>query len=198
MADEPLNRRELAAHATRAALLRSARQAFAERGYAAVGLNEIARGANATTGAIYHHFGDKQGIFLAVAERVEAEILQHILASAPPGAKPWDLLRFAVLETLATGARPGVARIIFKEAPSVFGAARWREIEMRYGFGGMHRLLQQIQAEGELAMEDVSLIAGIILGALIQAAEAVARDERPATLADAQDAMGRLLDAFRR
>ena len=130
-----MSRRELLAADTRATLLTAARDAFAERGYEAISLAEIARSANATTGALYHHFSDKKALFTAVADGVEAEIVRHLAENAPATGDLWELVLYAVNGSLAYAARPGVARVIFKDAPTVIGAAEWRAIEMRHGFG---------------------------------------------------------------
>jgi AcrR family transcriptional regulator len=53
---------------TRARLLDAARQVFAQRGYHAASLDEIAREAGATTGAIYSNFAGKEELFLALFE----------------------------------------------------------------------------------------------------------------------------------
>jgi AcrR family transcriptional regulator len=53
---------------TRARLLDAARQVFARRGYHAASLEEIAREAGATTGAIYSNFAGKEELFLALFE----------------------------------------------------------------------------------------------------------------------------------
>ena len=58
--------REEQAAATRAELLRVARELFAARGYADVGTEEIVRAAHVTRGALYHHFADKRDLFRAV------------------------------------------------------------------------------------------------------------------------------------
>lgn len=61
----PDRRRQL----TREALLGAAESVFAQRGYEAGTLEDIADAAGFTTGAIYSNFGSKQDLFLAVLER---------------------------------------------------------------------------------------------------------------------------------
>ena len=63
---------------TRARAHRSARQLWAERGYAAVGTPEIAAAAGVTRGALYHQFADKGDLFAAVAEAVETDVTRRI------------------------------------------------------------------------------------------------------------------------
>ena len=54
------------ADTSRAELLRVARELFAERGYAAVGTEEIVLQSASHRGALYHHFRDKKDLFRAV------------------------------------------------------------------------------------------------------------------------------------
>ena len=54
---------------TREALLDSARDVFARRGFHEAKLAEVARTAGFTTGAVYSNFDGKEGLFLAVADR---------------------------------------------------------------------------------------------------------------------------------
>src|ERR1044071_2492476 len=68
--------------ATRERLVTHARTLFGERGYAAVGTEEIVRAAGVTRGALYHQSRDKQALFEAVVEAVEAETTQRIAAAA--------------------------------------------------------------------------------------------------------------------
>src|SRR2546426_897346 len=50
---------------TRKALVDSAVKLFTDKGYAGTSLDEIARRARVTKGALYHHFGGKQELFEA-------------------------------------------------------------------------------------------------------------------------------------
>jgi AcrR family transcriptional regulator len=53
---------------TRARLIEAARGVFARRGFHGASLDEIAREAGATTGAIYSNFAGKEDLFLALFE----------------------------------------------------------------------------------------------------------------------------------
>ncbi len=180
-------------------MLASARSAFGRLGYADVSLAEIARDAGATTGALYHHFADKKALFAAVAEDIEAELVAHLVRSAPQTGDLWAILTYAVTESLAYAARPGIANVIFKEAPSILGAAVWREIEMRYAFGQMHALLGALAKSGELGDYDPAIVAGILLGSSIQAVDAVVSSAEPErALAQGKAAMLAVIGAFRK
>lgn len=71
------------AHATdtRERLIESASELFWERGYAAVGLAEIAASAGARQGSLYHFFPTKDDLLLAVIDRQSALILGAIDAA---------------------------------------------------------------------------------------------------------------------
>jgi AcrR family transcriptional regulator len=54
---------------TSLAVLEAAEALFAERGFGAVALREIARAAKVNVGSVTYHFGDKLGILAAIYER---------------------------------------------------------------------------------------------------------------------------------
>src|SRR3954447_24297971 len=70
------------AEATRAALVASARALFAERGYAAVSIEQIVRRAGGARRALYHHFEDKSDLFRAVFEDVQHDLARRLLEAA--------------------------------------------------------------------------------------------------------------------
>lgn len=65
---------------THAAILAAAREQFLTQGYQATSTREIARQVGITQPALYHHFSDKEAIFLAVVAEVGHETQTGILA----------------------------------------------------------------------------------------------------------------------
>jgi len=60
---------------TRSRLIKAAGSVFAEKGFAAASLEEIADAAGYTRGALYYNFSSKDGLFVAVlTARLDAEI----------------------------------------------------------------------------------------------------------------------------
>jgi AcrR family transcriptional regulator len=73
---------------TRRALIEAAAEVFARKGFAAARVEEIAREANVTTGALYGHFQGKQELFLAVFDEfaaVRVADIEHATASESTG-----------------------------------------------------------------------------------------------------------------
>ena len=64
--------------ATRAELVRAARELFGEHGYADTSLDEIVTRAGVTKGALYHHFTGKEDLFRAVFEQVHREVTDQV------------------------------------------------------------------------------------------------------------------------
>jgi AcrR family transcriptional regulator len=64
-----MRRTQEEAEQTRQDLLDAALTIFSQKGYTATHLEDIARAAGVTRGAIYHHFGSKSDLFLALLEK---------------------------------------------------------------------------------------------------------------------------------
>ncbi len=75
MSDAPAPAPEPDQHATRARLLDLATRVFAEEGYAAVSVRDLARRSSLTTGAIYAHFLNKAELLVeAIDARVATDV----------------------------------------------------------------------------------------------------------------------------
>lgn len=169
------SRKELSIEATREALLAVARKHFARDGYANAEIAGIAAAARVTTGAIYHHYSSKQGLFLAVAEGLEAEILAA--AAAVDDGDPWRRLRLGFEKLIDVCASPAVQRIIFIEAPQVIGPDAWRKIELRYAFGALRTVLAALGDAKVIKPYPVDLIARTLLALLHEASAEVSRSQ---------------------
>src|SRR5271170_6662804 len=77
---------------TRAALIESAAKAFSRYGYSNVILEEVARDAGYTRGALYHLFDGKEELALAVVEWVAATWEDEVWRPAQQGASAVDVL----------------------------------------------------------------------------------------------------------
>jgi AcrR family transcriptional regulator len=75
-------------------LLDVGRAAFAERGFDATSIEEIAHRADVSKPVVYAHFGSKDGIYAAVVER-ETALLLGMIADGLRGGHPRELLEQA-------------------------------------------------------------------------------------------------------
>jgi AcrR family transcriptional regulator len=74
--------------ATRDALIRAGRELFAERGYDAVSVGEIATRAGVTTGALYHQFVGKAELFTAIYEQLVGAVWARVLTLREQSDEP--------------------------------------------------------------------------------------------------------------
>jgi AcrR family transcriptional regulator len=171
-------------NATREALLNVAHDLFAERGYAAVGTEEIVARAGVTRGALYHHFADKRDLFRAVHERLEQTLVAGIGERIGGIDDPWELVVTGVRAFLDRCTDPAVMRIALLDAPAVLGWTEWREIDARYGLGLVSFGLQNAMDGGVFAPQQVRPLAHLLMGAMAEAAMVIANAEHPAAARD--------------
>jgi AcrR family transcriptional regulator len=184
--------------ATRDALIEAARRLFTERGYDAVGTEEIVRAAGVTRGALYHHFGDKAKLLEAVYERVEAESTERV-ARVVLGSElhsPLEAMKAGVEAFLDECAKPELRQVALHDAPAVLGWERWREIGAANGLGLIEASLSAAVEAEEMRPLPVKPTAHLLMGALDEAAMLIARSEDPNRRAEVTRVLIALLDSF--
>lgn len=186
---------------TRGRLLEVARELFAERGYAAVGTEEIVARAAVTRGALYHHFADKRALFRAVHEQLEAELAeeigQRIAAEAEAGTNPRAVLELGARAFLDACERPEIARIALVDSPAVLGWKEWREIDERYGLGLVVTALEIGMESGAIRRQSAKPLAHLLLGAMGEAGMVIANaEDRVAARREIEPALLGLLDGL--
>ncbi len=190
--------REEQAAATRAELLRVARELFAARGYADVGTEEIVRAAHVTRGALYHHFADKRDLFRAVHNQLAEELLGQIVAQTAGSPDAWEALTRGMRAFLDLCEDPAVIRISHLDAPAVLGWAEWREVDAEHWLGVLTMALGEAMDEGLLRRRDVQPLAHMLMGAMVEASMMIANAADPAAArAEVEGPLLALLEGLR-
>ena len=116
-AAKPSSRVRMSAAQRREQLIAIGRQLFAERGFDATSIEEIASRAKVSKPVVYEHFGGKEGLYAVVVDR-EVRALLDRLSTALTGGHPHELLEQAALALLdyIEGETDGF-RVLVRESP---------------------------------------------------------------------------------
>jgi AcrR family transcriptional regulator len=185
--------------ATRDALISAARKLWGLRGYAEVGTPEIATAAGVTRGAMYHQFADKAALFSEVVETVEQDVMGRMatVVAGSGATTPADAIRAAVDAWLEVSGDPEVRQLILLDAPSVLGWAAFRDVAQRYSLGMTEQLLTEAIRAGQLPRQPVRPLAHVLIGALDEAAMAIATADDPKRARrETEEVLHRLIDAM--
>jgi AcrR family transcriptional regulator len=162
---------------TRQEILDVARRLFAEQGYAATAIAQIARDAGMTSGAIFHHFADKKALFREVVVTLQTEVHQAIYQAAVPAKTAIEGFRLGARESMRATQRQDYQRIVSTEAPSVLGREAWGDIDARMGYALIERRLKMIAGSTELPDHLVKPMAIMTLGMMNETTFALARGD---------------------
>ena len=77
----PAPRKRMSAAERREQLLEVGRGAFAEKGYDAVSVEELAQRAGVTKPIVYEHFGGKEGIYAVILDREVSHLLERVASA---------------------------------------------------------------------------------------------------------------------
>lgn len=185
--------------ATREALIAAARKLWGLRGYAEVGTPEIATEAGVTRGAMYHQFTDKAALFRDVVEAVELDVMTRMgtVVATSGATTPADLIRAAVDAWLEVSGDPEVRQLILLDAPAVLGWAAFRDVAQRYSLGMTEQLISEAIKAGELPQLPVRPLATVLIGALDEAAMAIATaDDQERARQEVGQVLHRIIDGL--
>jgi AcrR family transcriptional regulator len=82
--------------ATQQRILDAATEVFSTRGFSAATMADIVGQTGASIGSIYHHFGGKKELFLAIYDRLSAEVELRVTEAAQQAADLDNQQAFAV------------------------------------------------------------------------------------------------------
>ncbi|UOQ55748.1 TetR family transcriptional regulator [Leucobacter allii] len=179
-------------------LLEAAAALFGARGFADVALDDVARAAGVTRGAVYHHYGSKTRLFAAVVEHLQAHVAAAIVAAAAdPGAGgrtagPEERLRAGSHAFLDAVTSDRTVRVLLIDAPAVLGWQEWRRLDAEHAIVELRDALADVGIADDLR----DALAAQLSGAMNDAALWIAQHDDPETArARAHAALNRLLAA---
>lgn len=174
------SRRQEFSTATKRELVETARRHFTEHGYTATSLDTIVAGARVTKGALYHHFTNKQDLFLAVHEAIEADAVRRIDAVLNQHDDPWQAATSGLHTFLEIAREPEYRRIVVQDGAAVLGAARPPDSE-RSTFSPVRHLVRATLTSGRwnVPEEMVDTFSRIFFGALNSAGQSLASSSEP-------------------
>lgn len=157
-------------------IVSAALEVFAERGFAAARLDDIAARAGVSKGAIYLYFATKEDIFRAVVEQSVApdlDVIREAVATHPGPLAP--LLRGFIAtfsRLVAESPVGGIVKMVIGEARNFPELAQvWHDRLVAPALAVMSGAIAAAQVRGELRPGDprqfaVSLIAPLLMGVI--------------------------------
>lgn len=123
-------------------LLDAAAALFAQRGYAATSMRDIALAVKMLPGSVYYHFTSKEELLVAVYEAGVAELATTVRAAVAPTDAPWQQLESACRAHLETVLRNSdYAQVLIRVHPEDVPDAADRLRALRAGYEDIFRAL---------------------------------------------------------
>lgn len=157
----------------RAELLAAALEVFYERGYDLARMDDIARRAGVSKGAVYLYFDGKDALFNALIQEMAAPITEQLKAAARAALDPEDAIR-AVLRAAPTIIRTSPLRKILKvliSSSSSFPEAvtAYRQDVIDRALTVVASILESGRASGVFEIEDPFLTARLVVAPFVKA-----------------------------
>lgn len=123
-------------------VLDAALRCFTQHGFHATSVDQIAKAAGVTRGAVYHHYHDKTGLLRAIVraghERVAAYVVDH---AEPREEDPLGFLRSGCHAFIDGITQDEAARVILIDGPAALGWTEWRALDEA---ASMHELREAL------------------------------------------------------
>ena len=152
----------------------AALEVFAEKGFAAAKLDDIACRAGISKATLYLYFDTKEEIFRAVARAAVASLIEALESPAEAPDGPFGELAPRLLsraaETMKGGRVPAIARMVIGESRNFPDLARiWHDDVVTSVIGMVTGIIARAQARGEVAPGEPRLHAFSLMGPMVMA-----------------------------
>ncbi|MGL5444916.1 MAG: TetR/AcrR family transcriptional regulator, partial [[Mycobacterium] stephanolepidis] len=180
MKEPKSGRREWYAALTRAAIVDVARVQFVERGFEETSVDDIAEGAQVSKGAVYHHFKDKQEIFIDVYREATKGIIEDVvkvLVDVPVGS--WERIEAAASAVTRGYTNQAEPRSLVRQVMGVLGAERTQELEGELALPLIRTLLQEADEADLLSDVSIETASQLIFRVLCESSLLIANSDNP-------------------
>lgn len=155
-----------------AEILAAALEVFAARGFQAARLEEVAKRAGVSKGALYLYFETKADLFRAVVTDAISPNIERVKAVAAADLPLEQVVRMALpmlaRQVVSDRRITGVVKLVIAESrnhPEL--AAIWRETVVEPGVALISGLIAKAQARGEVRSGDPRLFAFGLMGPMV-------------------------------
>ncbi len=163
-------------HETTEKLLGAARRSFTDVGFGATSMDALCAEVGLTRGALYHHFGGKEGLFEAVVRQIDDEIVAKIRTVYQTIDDRWEAFCQGCLTYIRSALEPDVSRILLQEAPAVMGE-RARQLDAEGSVGPITELLAGLMDADTIVRSDPEALARMLNGAMLDLAMWIASSD---------------------
>lgn len=171
---------------TRERFIAVATHMFQANGYADTSINQICSELGITKGALFHHFGSKEGLFLAVWTRLQEDMdaeARKAAIAARSRSDPYAALLAGCRTYLKYAVRSDYQTIVLVDGPAVLGQQGWYEKDLDLGAQNMNAGMRYLAKKGIIEEGRVHALSVMLQSALNGAGFALAREE-PGVTAD--------------
>ncbi len=131
-----------------------------------------------TRGALYHHFGDKRGLFAAVVEQIDSQMAEYAQQHREQFDDLWEGLLVEGQTYIQNALKPEFQRIVLRDGPAVLGdPAHWPS--QNRCLQSTRECVEQLLIEERIKIVDPEAAAVLLNGAAMNAALWVASSEYP-------------------
>jgi len=153
---------------TRGRILEAALEVFARKGYHGASVDDIVRASGTSKGAVYHHFPNKEAVFLALVDDFATRLAAAVGAAVGARQGALGKVEGALMAALATFAEnERLARLILLEAVSLGPLYQRKRAEVAGRFATLIQgYLDEAVADGSIARLDTRVATLAWLGAV--------------------------------
>lgn len=150
----------------------AALEVFAEKGFAAARLDEIAKQAGVSKGTLYLYFKDKEQLFRAVVRDTVVPNVENLRSDLIQTGLPFDaLIRLFLAQFVEVTNRVpvgAVAKMVISESRNFPELAKvWHDEVVSKALGTITALIEMAQAKGEVRAGDARLHAFTLMGPML-------------------------------